>query len=65
MSMQPNSCELLWLSAKINLVFKKVCHRFIVEFNADCRYFLFNSNKVSDKQQVVRTRNAETSNFIV
>lgn len=63
--MQPNSCELLRLSAEVNLGVEKVCHRLIVKLDADTGYFLLDRNELSDKEQVIRISDCETADFIV
>jgi len=50
MAVAPQSGELLRLSAEVNLLIKKICDRYVIEFDADSGYLLFYCNKLFDKQ---------------
>jgi len=63
--MQPNSCELLWLPAEVNLGVEEVCHRLVVKLDTDTGYFLLDCNELSDKEQVIGISDCETADFIV
>jgi len=65
MRVQPYSCELFRLSAKINLGFKKVRHCFITEFHTNSGDFLFNRNEFFYKEQVILFCYTKPTYFIV
>ncbi|MHC4629552.1 MAG: hypothetical protein ACYTDV_21465 [Planctomycetota bacterium] len=65
MGMQPDSRELLRLSAEINLDVKKIRYRLIVKFDADSGYFLLDRNELSYEKQIICLGNTETTDFVV
>jgi len=46
---QPNSCELFRLSAEIDLIFKEIRHRFVVELHTNAGNLLFDRDEVRNK----------------
>ena len=64
MCMQPDPCELLWLSYEVDLCFKEVGNRNIIEFNADGSYFLLYCDELLHVQQVINICYGKAANFI-
>ena len=65
MAVQPYAGEFFRLSAEIDLIFKEIRHRFVVELHTDTGHFLFDRDEVRNKEQVIGLGNAETSYFVV
>jgi len=65
MAMQPNSCELLGLSAKINLHVEEIGYRLIVKPDADAAHFLFDRDELLYEEQIIRFCDAKTAYFVV
>ncbi len=65
MGVQPNSRELLGHSVCIDLIFKELGDRNIVELHADGRGALFDGNEVFYKQQVVPGSDSKPADFAV
>jgi len=64
MTMQPNSRELLGLSAEIHLGVKKLAHGIVIEVDTDAGHFLVDRDKLFHQQQVVRIGDAEATDLI-
>ncbi len=65
MGVQPNSGELLWLSASIYLAVEEISHSLIVETDTGSSDFLFDSDKVLYIEQVICLGNSKTSDFSI
>ena len=63
--MEPMSSELFRLSAEINLIFKKVRHRFIIKLDAYSSNFLFDRDEFSHTHQIIGLCNTKTANLII
>jgi len=61
--MQPDSSELLRLSAKVDLSVKEIADRTIIELDTDARHLLFDDDEIHYREQVVRVRDAEATDF--
>ena len=65
MGVQPDSREVFRRSACVDLIFKELGDRSVVEFHAYGRGALFDGNEIFDKQQVIPGRDSKTADFAV
>ena len=64
MTVHPDAGELLRASAQIHLIFKHICHRFIIKPDTGESNFLFDSDKFLDMKQIICRSNTKTADFV-